>query len=294
MLWRCLISAVVLAVMIGSSTAAPRGASRFSDHGTVEVQSSKEFQAQVAAIIEAYRKHDAARGRQFIEQFRLPNAPDWFAAHLNPARSEEFASRYDRLFTSFADSFEHTVRDIVADKGADLDTQVKAADEKPTEDLQFGGKRSGVVTTQPVDLFFCMFQITIKKAPVTGWGSTFVQQDGAFRFAGFGGWPFWVWQDHTEGWAPPDGYFLIPFVLKYRVDPIYPREAKANRIQGTVVLHIRVDKEGRVEKAEVLSGDPLLSQAALDAVRQWRYKPAVRSGVAVAHDGTAHVVFQLN
>jgi TonB family protein len=151
-----------------------------------------------------------------------------------------------------------------------------------------------VVTTNPVDLFFCSFQITIKKAPATSWGSTFVEQDGAFRFIGFGGWPFWAWQDHTEGGAVVASHFLIPFVLKSRVDPIYPLEAKANRIQGTVVLRIRVDKEGRVEKAEVMTGDPLLSQAALDAVRQWRYKPAMHSGVPVDLDGTAHVVFQLN
>ena len=255
---------------------------------------TRNFKLRSLRLFESYRKHETAKGRQLIEEFRLPKEQDWFAAHLNPARSEEFASRYDRLFTNFVDAFEHTVEDLVAEKGADLGTEVKSADEKPTEDLQFGGKRSGVVTTNPAGLFFCMFHVTIKKAPTTSWGSTFIQEDGAFRFVGFGGWPFWVWQDRTEGGAPKDGYFFIPFVLKYRVDPIYPREARASRIQGTVVLHIRVDKEGRVEKAEVLSGDPLLSQAALDAVRQWRYKPAVRSGVAVAHDGTAHVVFQLN
>jgi TonB family protein len=276
-----------------SATAAPRRAVRFDDHRGVDAQSSKEFQAQVDAIIQAYRKHDTAKGHQLIEQFRLPNAQDWFAAHLNPARSEEFASRYDRLYENFAGSFELTVEDIAAAKGADLGAVVKPADEKPAEDLLFGGKRSGVVTTNPVELFFCMFQITVKKTRNVGWGSTFVQQNGAFRFVGNGGWPFWVWQDHTEGGGGKASHFGTPPVLISRVEPIYPVQARAEKIQGTVVLRILINKEGRVEKAEVISGDPSLTQAAVDAVRQWRYKPATIGGAVAAIDGTANVVFRL-
>ena len=292
--WRFVLTGALAAVMVFSAIAAAPGGSRANDQDAADAHADKDFQSQVSAIIQAYRKHDTTKGRQLIEQFRLPNAHDWFAAHLNPARREEFASRYDRLYENFEESFERTVEDIAAAKGADLGARLKTADESPTEDLLFGGKRSGVVTVNPVNLFFCIFQITIKKTPTTSWGSTFVQQDGAFRFIGNGGWPFWVWQDHTEGGEPKDGFFIIPAELKYRVDPVYPPEAKANKIQGTVLLHVRIDKEGRVEKAEVVNGHPLLSQAALDAVRQWRYKPAMRRGAAIDKDETVHVVFQLN
>jgi TonB family protein len=295
MVWWRLICAVVLAAVITSTvTAAPGDVAVGVDHPSADAKYNDVFQAQVAAIVQAYRKHDTTKGRQLIEQFRLPNARDWFAAHLNPARSEELSSRYDRLYENFAASFELTVQDIVAAKGADLGTVVKSADEKPREeDALPGGKRSGVMTTNPVELFFCMFQITVKKTPNVSWGSTFVEQDGAFRYMGNGGWPFWVWQDHPDGGLAKTSHFGTPPTLISRVEPVYPVQARAEKIQGTVVLHILISKEGRVEKAEAVSGDPKLIPAAVDAVRQWRYKPATIGGTVIAIDGNASVVFAL-
>jgi protein TonB len=111
---------------------------------------------------------------------------------------------------------------------------------------------------------------------------------------GFGGWPFWVWQNGTEGVVSNSGHFGTPAVPISRVDPDYPMQAKANKIEGIVIVRIRIDKDGRVEKAEVISGDPQLSQAAVDAVRQWRYKPATIAGTAVGVDGKAEVIFSLH
>jgi TonB family protein len=294
MFGRRFLSATLLVAVLLIPAASKLRAASPADHPPADAQSNKEFQGQVAEIIQSYRKHDPAKGKQLIEQFRLPNAQDWFAAHLNSARSADLASRYDRLYMSFAESFELTVQDIVAAKGADLGAEVKTADEKPAEDSLFGGKRSGVVTINPVDLFFCMFQITVKKAPNVSWGSTFVQQDGVFRFIGFGGWPFWVWQDHTEGGAVKASHFGTPPILISKADPVYPLQARATKIQGTVVLRVRIDKEGRVNKVEVISGDPKLTQAAVDAVRQWRYKPATLGGAVIVMEETTNVVFQLH
>jgi len=61
--------------------------------------------------------------------------------------------------------------------------------------------------------------------------------------------------------------------LIHRVQPEYPQLARQARIQGTVVLRAVISREGRIENLQVLSGHPLLVPAALDAVRQWRYRP---------------------
>jgi protein TonB len=58
-----------------------------------------------------------------------------------------------------------------------------------------------------------------------------------------------------------------------RVQPEYPALAKQARIQGTVVLRAVIDREGIIQDLQVISGHPLLVQAALNAVRQWRYRP---------------------
>lgn len=59
------------------------------------------------------------------------------------------------------------------------------------------------------------------------------------------------------------------------VDPIYPPLAKQARIQGTIKLEAIIGKDGTIQNLTVLSGHPLLAQAALDAVSQWRYQPTL-------------------
>lgn len=73
--------------------------------------------------------------------------------------------------------------------------------------------------------------------------------------------------------------------------PAYPTLARQARIQGNVVLHAIIGRDGRVAQLEVMSGHPLLVQAALDAVKQWLYKPTLLNGEAVEVDTTITVSF---
>lgn len=79
-----------------------------------------------------------------------------------------------------------------------------------------------------------------------------------------------------------------------RVQPQYPPLARQTRIQGTVKLHAIIAKDGTVQQLEVLAGHPLLVQSALDAVRQWRYRPTLLNGDPVEVDTTIDVIFSLN
>jgi periplasmic protein TonB len=75
--------------------------------------------------------------------------------------------------------------------------------------------------------------------------------------------------------------------------PAYPPLARQARIQGVVVLHAIIDKEGKVAQLEAVSGHPLLVQSALDAVKQWRYKPTQLNGEPVEVDTTIQVTFTM-
>lgn len=75
--------------------------------------------------------------------------------------------------------------------------------------------------------------------------------------------------------------------------PLYPPLARQARIQGNVILHAIIDKDGRVAQLEVVSGHPLLVQSALDAVKQWRYKPTQLNGDPVEVDTTITVTFTM-
>ncbi|HTG29877.1 MAG TPA: energy transducer TonB [Methylomirabilota bacterium] len=82
--------------------------------------------------------------------------------------------------------------------------------------------------------------------------------------------------------------------LVNKVQPLYPPLARQTRISGTVRLHAIIAKNGSVEQLEVISGHPLLVQAALDAVRQWKYQPTTLNGENVEVDTTIDVIFSLN
>lgn len=81
--------------------------------------------------------------------------------------------------------------------------------------------------------------------------------------------------------------------LVNRVQPMYPPLARQTRISGTVKLHAIIGKDGTVQQLNVESGHPLLVQAALDAVRQWRYQPTLLNGEPVDVDTEIDVIFSL-
>ncbi len=84
--------------------------------------------------------------------------------------------------------------------------------------------------------------------------------------------------------------------LIYRVQPIYPPLARQARIQGTVELRAIVSKAGTIENLAVVSGHPMLVKSALEAVRQWRYRPYLLNGdpIEVETDITVNFVLSGN
>jgi protein TonB len=76
-----------------------------------------------------------------------------------------------------------------------------------------------------------------------------------------------------------------------KVQPVYPALAKQARIQGIVVLEAEISREGLIENLRVVSGHPLLTQAAIDAVKQWTYKPTMLNGEPVPVVTTVTVNF---
>lgn len=82
-------------------------------------------------------------------------------------------------------------------------------------------------------------------------------------------------------------------MIVHQVQPEYPLIAKTARVSGEVVLHMIIEKDGSVGELTYISGPPLLMQAAMDAVKQWKYKPTTLNGSAVRVDTIVKIVFTL-
>jgi len=83
-----------------------------------------------------------------------------------------------------------------------------------------------------------------------------------------------------------------PHLIK-RVEPIYPPLAEQMHVSGKVTLRCVIARDGSVKEIQVMKGRPLLIQAAIDAVSQWKYEPVLLNGEAVEVGTTVDIVFVL-
>jgi len=101
----------------------------------------------------------------------------------------------------------------------------------------------------------------------------------------------------SETQAPPEKVEVPPDIatgmLISKVQPEYPPIAIAARVQGTVVLQATITKTGEVESLSIVSGPAMLTQAAVDAVRRWRYRPYLLNNEPVEVRTTINVIFTL-
>ncbi len=82
-------------------------------------------------------------------------------------------------------------------------------------------------------------------------------------------------------------------LLIRRVNPTYPPLARQARIQGVVILQAQISKDGSIENLQLISGHPMLAPAAIEAVKQWKYKPYLLNGEPVEVDTQVQVNFTL-
>jgi len=97
--------------------------------------------------------------------------------------------------------------------------------------------------------------------------------------------------------VPPDKRVVVghidPALLQHRVEPVFPPLARQTRRSGKVELHALIGVDGSVQALSVVSGDPLFINSALDAVRQWHYRPTYLNGQAVEVDTYITVIYTL-
>jgi len=86
---------------------------------------------------------------------------------------------------------------------------------------------------------------------------------------------------------------LDPAMLIHRVEPIYPPLAKQTHREGRVELRAIIGTDGRIRSLQIVAGDPLFEQSAVEAVQQWRYKPTILNGQPVEIDTSIMVIYSM-
>lgn len=96
-------------------------------------------------------------------------------------------------------------------------------------------------------------------------------------------------EEKVQAQVPAD---VMEKLLVHRVEPVYPAEAKQQRLAGTVALEIVVDRDGSVSSMHALNGPEVLAKAAMDALRWWKFEPYRLNGEPVVVQTTVAVEFK--
>jgi TonB family protein len=240
----------------------------------------------VENIFGAIRSGDRAKASAYCSNLLISDHSAWFVKVFNPIESSRLDAKYREVLVADPNLFKELFGTAVFHGRTNLKITISQTPADPGPSL---AQVAVEAMTTPIPLYYVEGRSDDPKQafPVSGIGY-FVYVDGGFRFL-----PTEVLRALST--APPlrirIGENVLAPKIAYKVPPVYPDESRAAGVKGNVVLHIIVGTDGAVKEATLVSGDPVLGQAALDAVRQWKYQPTLLNSKAAEVDSTVTIGF---
>jgi len=239
---------------------------------------SHGFERQYRAVINALRDDDREQAKRAFDGFALP--AEWFRETFG-ASGEAMQQQYKTEFDYFKYTESRRIQEQLNKPGSRFETEVR---KQPDRQLPLPKPAPFAVRPLPsiegvkIKIYGAQSDSV---SPRASWANMFAYVNGAFRFFGGGGYPFWdpIRVNPPDLCAPngrqPGGQLIDPAA------PTYPDAAKSNGLQGPVSLLVGVAKDGSVSSVDVMKGDPLLTASATTAAKQWHYQPFMNCGEPV-------------
>jgi TonB family protein len=234
---------------------------------------------------------DQSALRTRLDALAIPNANDWIATHFSLADVPKIQRDYPLSLAGFQRHLSWVIEDAARLPGWEM---VVKPSELPKPPATSGPEAEIPLPTQTIAVEnFRYGPAHPEDPPDRSWVNSFVYFEGCFRYVG-GTYPFWG-EGLQQIRRPQAGPFGVKAArIVHKVSPEYPKKARKQHVEGVVRLRAIIGKDGAPRELEVVSGDPLLTDAALKAVRQWRYEPTLLLGKPDEVDTTIDVIFALN
>jgi TonB family protein len=226
----------------------------------------------------------------YLARLEIPDHASWFAQVFGPAEGARLEAKYQQLLPRMPDEVRQNLQFVLGfklikvetDEPLQFDPLIPAAQAAMKERVKMYGAR--VVASQPKDP-------AARLRLGAQWLKSFVYVNGGYRYLSGG--VLAALSTAPDLRLHGGGNVNAP-VLVQRVEPVYPSAAKETHVEGTVTLRVVIAKDGAPRTISVISGDPLLIDAAVDAVRQWRYTQTRLNNIPVERDTVITVKFSLN
>jgi TonB family protein len=234
--------------------------------------SSEGLRQLLDNMLLAAKKDDSARLQSMIRETEIPDYQSWFTTNFGQEKGESWAQPYGRWLEKNQKEFQELLAQLAQMDG---EFAIEKMDTAKRYDLLNG----------PLDGYLVSW-----KRPTAPKGEELVTI-GDFFFVE----RKFRWDSNTQylPFQERKTASIVVAKLIRRVAPEYPEEARQKAIQGTVVLNVVLLKDGSVTVQNVAVGDPILSPAAIEAVRQWRYEPTMLNGQPIEVETKISVLFTL-
>lgn len=246
-------------------------------------------------VLVAVRAGDDKRTSDLLQGWILPNHREWFSTVLGAEDGTALAQVYETRIPDHVPRLRAFFSEM-AQKGWKLEVEKMSQTPGPNEGRVTSALRKSF--REPVSFYVADFLNPSNSGTNVGY---FVYVAGAFRRIDVGVLsaltalkPKVVFDGvKTVARIRVGGRTMDERILR-KVQPRYPAAAARQGIQGTARLEVLVGTEGTVSEVRLLSGEQVLGEAAIEAVRQWLYHPVMLNGRAVEVLTTVDVVFSLN
>jgi len=225
----------------------------------------------------------------YLARLEIPSHASWFSQVFGPAEGARLEAKYQELMPRMPDEMRRNLQFVLPFQRVEVET---------TEAMQFDPliTAASAAMKGPVKIYGAKVIASHPRDPAAPlraraeWLSSFVYVDGGYRYLSRG---VLAALSTAPDLRPHSGGSIKPAALVHQVEPVYPAVAKETRVQGSVTLHVVIAKDGSPRMISLVSGDPLLVDAAVDAVQQWRYQQSRLNNVPIEVDVTTTVNFSL-
>jgi TonB family protein len=215
-----------------------------------------------------------------IAEMEIPDYENWFTHTYGQQKGQALAGAYGKSLKLSEQQFEMLCVELAKEEGEISINKLDAANRK------FDLAKKDDMLANPTDEFKADWKKTDSSVgPSRQAIGYFCFVDGKFRLRSF---PFEVQILSATKPGP-----VVPAKLINKVPPVYPALARQARIQGLVSVNVVIRKDGTVTVQNVGAGNPLLAPAAVAAVQQWKYEPAMVGGEPVDLGAKIYVTFDL-
>jgi TonB family protein len=266
--------------------------------------SAKGLTSLAQDIVSAIKKGDAATTRAYMNALVLPDPNTWFAEVFEKDLARESAAEYVEVAASLPAILEGAFRDL-ADPGVAAITGYHFFE---VCDTGMNGNMIVLLSMRKRNLPLDEIRFRVGDDERGIWAFAYV--NGGFRYIGnthlgFGSKPKQIPRAAPAVPSQPEpdnsvtgrvhiGGTVEQAKIIHQVPPEYPGKARTNHVQGTVVMHAIIGKDGSVQQLQVEKGPCVLDEAAIRAVRLWQYSPTLINGEPVEVDTTISVIFTLS